>query len=134
TLLSSEQLIRRLSDLCVREGIEAEPEALAIIAAAGAGSARDAESLLDQALAHETGALEAEAVAALFGGAPLPLRLRILDSIAGEDAPGALVALGELLEAGQDPRRVAEDLLATARDSFLLTAGAGRVRVDVPED
>lgn len=134
TLLSTEQLVQRLADLCAREGVAAQEEALAVIAAAGAGSARDAESLLDQALAHETGSLEAEAVAALFGGAPFPLRARILEAIAGEDAPGALVALSELLESGHDPRRAAEDLLASARDAFLLTAGAGRVRVDVTED
>ncbi len=133
TLLSVDQLVQRLGDLCSREGVQADPEALEVIAAAGAGSARDAESLLDQALAHETGPLEAEAVAALFGGAPFPLRVRILEAIAGEDSPGALVALGELLEAGHEPRRAAEDLLATARDAFLLTAGAGRVRVDAPE-
>jgi DNA polymerase-3 subunit gamma/tau len=133
TLLSVDQLVQRLGDLCSREGVEADAEALEVIAAAGAGSARDAESLLDQALAHETGPLEAEAVAALFGGAPFPLRVRILESIAGEDSPGALVALGELLESGHEPRRAAEDLLATARDAFLLTAGAGRVRVDAPE-
>ncbi len=134
TLLSTDQLVQRLADLCGREGVDAQAEALAVIAAAGAGSARDAESLLDQALAHETGSLEAEAVAALFGGAPFPLRARILEAIAGEDAPGALVALGELLESGHDPRRAAEDLLASARDAFLLTAGAGRVRVDATED
>ncbi len=133
TLLSVDQLVQRLGDLCSREGVKADPEALEVIAAAGAGSARDAESLLDQVLAHETGPLEAEAVAALFGGAPFPLRVRILEAIAGEDSPGALVALGELLEAGHEPRRAAENLLATARDAFLLTAGAGRVRVDAPE-
>ncbi len=133
TLLSVDQLVNRLGDLCSREGVQADAAALEVIAAAGAGSARDAESLLDQALAHETGPLEAEAVAALFGGAPFPLRVRILEAIAGEDAPGALVALGELLESGHEPRRAAEDLLATARDAFLLTAGAGRVRVDAPQ-
>ena len=133
TLLSVDQLVNRLGDLCSREGVQADAAALEVIAAAGAGSARDAESLLDQALAHETGPLEAEAVAALFGGAPFPLRVRILEAIAGEDSPGALVALGELLESGHEPRRAAEDLLATARDAFLLTAGAGRVRVDAPE-
>jgi DNA polymerase-3 subunit gamma/tau len=134
TLLSIEQLVTRLADLCSREGVEADTDALAVVAAAGAGSARDAESLLDQALAHETGPLEAAAIAALFGGAPFPLRVRILESIAGENSPGALVALGELLEAGHDPRRAAEDLLGSARDAFLLTAGAGRVRVDASEE
>jgi len=45
-----------------------------------------------------------------------------------------LVALGELLDAGHEPRRLTEDLLATVRDAFLLTSARGRVRVDAPED
>jgi DNA polymerase III subunit gamma/tau len=134
TLLSMEQLVGRLTELCAREGVEADADTLAVIAAAGAGSARDSESLLDQALAHGPGALDAERVAALFGGSPFALRVGILEAIAGEDAAGALIQLGELLEAGHDPRRVAEDLLAASRDAFLLTAGAGKVRVDAPDD
>ena len=77
-LLSTEALAAHLADVCAREGVEADPEALAIVARAGAGSARDSLSLLDQALAHATGRLEADATAALFGGAPFELRLRIL--------------------------------------------------------
>jgi DNA polymerase-3 subunit gamma/tau len=134
TLISTEDLIARLSDLSAREGIPADPEALEIIATAGAGSARDAESLLDQALAHAPERLDAETVAALFGGTAFAARLGILEAIAGEDAAGALVALGELLESGHEPRRVAEDMLAATRDAFLLTAARGRVAVAVPAD
>jgi DNA polymerase III subunit gamma/tau len=134
TLLSMDQLVARLADLCAREGVEADADALAVIAAAGAGSARDSESLLDQALAHGPGALDAGRVAGLFGGSPFALRVGVLEAIAGEDAAGGLIQLADLLEAGHDPRRVAEDLLAASRDAFLLTAGAGRVRVDAPDD
>ena len=49
----------------------------------------------------------------------------VLDAVADEDVAGALVALGELLDAGHDPRRLTEDLLATARDAFLLTSAQG---------
>ncbi len=93
---------------------------------------RDALSLLEQAIAH--GALDATSVAELFGGTGFELRMRLLDAIAAEDVPGALVALGELLDAGHDPRRVTEDLLVTCRDAFLLTSAKGRVRVDAPAD
>jgi DNA polymerase-3 subunit gamma/tau len=134
TLISTEDLIGRLADLCEREGISADPEALAVIATAGAGSARDAESLLDQALAHGTDRLDVESVTALFGGTAFSARLKILEAIAAEDAAGALIGLGELLEAGHEPRRVAEDLLAASRDAFLLIAARGRVSVSVPDD
>jgi integrase/recombinase XerC len=52
--------------VCDKEGIEADPEALAVIARAGAGSMRDSLSLLDQALAHATGRLDVDEVAALL--------------------------------------------------------------------
>ena len=134
SLLTTDALAAHLADVCAREGVEADPEALAIVARVGAGSARDSLSLLDQALAHSTGRLEAEATAALFGGAPFELRLRILQAVADQEPALVLVELGALLEAGHAPRRVADDLLRSARDAFLLHAGAGRVPVDGPPE
>jgi DNA polymerase III subunit gamma/tau len=134
TLFSGDELEALLADVLGHEGIDADPEALAVIARAGAGSARDALSLLDQALAHGTGRLDAGAVADLFGGTPFELRAAVLDAIATEDPAGVLAAVGALLDAGHEPRRIAEDLLRSTRDAFLLTAAAGRVRVEAPED
>lgn len=50
--LSPELLAQNFAMICRAEGIEAEPEALAMIAAAAEGSARDGQSILDQAIAH----------------------------------------------------------------------------------
>jgi DNA polymerase-3 subunit gamma/tau len=133
-LIRTDDLAARLAMLCEREGVAADPEALDVIATAAAGSARDAESLLDQALAHGADRLDAGAIAELFGGTAFDARLAMLEAIAAEDATGALVGLAELLESGHEPRRVAEDLLAAARDAFLLTAARGRVSVAVPAD
>jgi DNA polymerase-3 subunit gamma/tau len=105
---------------------------LEVIARAAAGSMRDALSLLDQTIAH--GAVDAEQVSALFGGTAFEMRVLVLEAIADEDTAGALVAVGEMLDAGFDPRRIAEDLLVTARDAFLVTTAKGRVRVEEPED
>lgn len=134
TLFSADELEKLLADVLGQEGIEADPEALAVIARAGAGSARDALSLLDQALAHGTDRLDAGAVADLFGGTPFDLRAAVLDAVAAEDPAGVLVAVGALLDAGHEPRRIAEDVLRSVRDAFLLNASGGQVRVDAPED
>ncbi|HEY7105318.1 MAG TPA: DNA polymerase III subunit gamma/tau [Acidimicrobiia bacterium] len=131
TLYSLDEISDHLAWVAAQEGVAAEPEALEILARAAAGSMRDALSLLDQAIAH--GALDVEQVGALFGGTDFEMRMRILDAVADEDTAGALVAVGELLDGGYDPRRIAEDLLTTSRDVFLLTAGSGSVRVDAPE-
>ena len=131
-LYSLDEIAGHLAWVSAQEGITAEPEALEILARAAAGSMRDALSLLDQAIAH--GAVDVEQVGSLFGGTDFEMRMRVLDAVANEDTVDALVAVGELLDAGFDPRRITEDLLATARDGFLLTSAKGRVRVDAPED
>jgi DNA polymerase-3 subunit gamma/tau len=132
TLLTTEQLVARLADLLAREHIEYDPAALETIALAAGGSARDAESLLDQAIAGADGRLDADRVAEVFGSTPFAQRAAVLEAIADEDTARALLSLDALLDAGHDSRRVAEDLLVAARDTFLLTAGAGRVQVQVP--
>jgi DNA polymerase-3 subunit gamma/tau len=134
TLFTLEQIVAELSSILEQESMPADAEALAVIARAAAGSMRDALSLLDQALAHGTGRLDAGPVADLFGRTPFDMRCRILEAMADEDAALVLTTLGELLEAGHDPRRIAEDLLRAARDGFLITAGAGRVPLDMPDD
>jgi DNA polymerase-3 subunit gamma/tau len=132
TLHTLDEIVAHLADVCAKEGVAAEPEALEVIARAAAGSMRDALSLLDQTIAH--GAVDAEQVSVLFGGTAFERRVGVLEAIADEDTAGALVAVGEMLDAGFDPRRIAEDLLVTARDAFLVTTAKGRVRVDEPED
>ncbi|MEX1007833.1 MAG: DNA polymerase III subunit gamma/tau [Acidimicrobiia bacterium] len=131
SLYSLDEIGGHLAWVSAQEGVAADPGALEILARAAAGSMRDGLSLLDQAIAH--GSLDVEQVGSLFGGTNFEMRMRVLEAIANEDTAGALVALGELLDAGFDPRRITEDLLATARDGFLLTAAKGRVRVDAPE-
>ncbi len=133
-LLTMAELTGLLASLLEQEGIAFEPDALAVVARAGAGSARDAESLLDQALAHADGELTVEGVERVFGGAPFEARIAILDAISAEDVAGALTGLGALMESGHEPRRIAEELVAALRDAFLLVAGRGQVRIDATEE
>ena len=134
TLFSADELEKLLADVLAQEGIDADAAALAVIVRAAGGSARDALSLLDQALAHGTGQLDADAVSDLFGGTPFDLRAAVLDAVAAEDPAGVLIAVGALLDAGHEPRRIAEDVLRSVRDAFLLNASGGQVRVDAPEE
>ncbi len=135
TLLSHQQLANHLADILGREGIETDPEAVDLIVRRAGGSARDALSLLDQSLAVGSGQLDAVQVQAAFGGAPFDQRLALLESAAAEDVAGALVGVHDLVAAGHDVRRVADDLLRTLRDAFLQANASGRVPYDgAPED
>jgi DNA polymerase-3 subunit gamma/tau len=132
TLLAHDELVGHLRDVLAREGVEADEETLDLIARRAAGSARDALSLLDQALAVGRGRLDDAQVLAALGGVPFEQRLGILDAAAAEDVAGALAGVHELLVAGHDARRVADDLLRTLRDAFLCENAAGRVPYDGP--
>src|SRR4051812_9634001 len=132
TLLSHDDLVGHLADILAREGIDTDAQVLDLIARRAGGSARDALSALDQALAIGGGQLDAEQVEAAFGGVPFEQRVAVLDAAAGEDVAGVLAGVHEMMVAGHDPRRVADDLLRTLRDAFLCANAAGRVPHDGP--
>jgi DNA polymerase III gamma/tau subunit len=54
--------------------------------------------------------------------------------VSAEDVAGVLVAVHEMLLAGHDARRIADDLLRTLRDAFLCANSNGRVPYDGPAD
>jgi DNA polymerase III subunit gamma/tau len=135
TLLSHDQLVGHLADILGREGVETDPEALDLIARRAGGSARDALSLLDQALAVGGGRIDAEQVLSALGDAPFEQRLAVLEAAAAEDVAGALVGVYDLVASGHDVRRVADDLLRTVRDAFIQANASGRVPYDgAPEE
>ncbi|HEY5076739.1 MAG TPA: DNA polymerase III subunit gamma/tau, partial [Acidimicrobiia bacterium] len=135
TLLSHGQLVGHLADILSREGVATDPEALDLIARRAGGSARDALSLLDQALAVGGGRIDAQQVQSAFGGAPFDQRLAVLEAAATDDVASALVGIHDLVASGHDVRRVADDLLRTLRDAFLQANASGRVPYDgAPEE
>src|SRR5678815_1648709 len=62
-----ESIAAHLKAILEKESITAEPEALALLARAAAGSMRDALSLLDQAIAHGGGKVSAASVSDMLG-------------------------------------------------------------------
>jgi DNA polymerase III subunit gamma/tau len=134
SLLPADRLAAHLAEIAGREGVEADPEALGTIARRAGGSARDALSLLDQALAYGEGQLRPEQIAALFGGTATSARSAIVDALASGDVPGLLERLDALLGAGVDARTLADDLLRHLREVFLVLSSSGRVRLETPEE
>jgi DNA polymerase-3 subunit gamma/tau len=134
SLFSTDDLAGYLAGIAEHEKVDADFETLRLIARRGAGSARDALSVLDQALALGDGALDAEAVRGLFEATPFSRQVQIVEAIASEDVPEVLAAVSDIVGAGLDARQVADDLLRYLRNAFLLLAGRGQVRVEVLEE
>jgi len=112
-----------LAKLCAAEGITVEPVVLPLVVRAGAGSVRDALSVLDQLLggAADSGVSYRQATS-LLGYTPDSLLDEFVDAFAVGDAGGVFACVDKVIEVGQDPRRFAEDLLRRLRDLVIVAA------------
>jgi len=110
--IESGELAAYLGQIAAKENVAIEEGALALIARAAEGSARDALSLLDQAIAHnESGAITAEIMRGMLGLADRGRVLDLFEKIMGGDVPAALADLGALYDSGADPLAVMQDLM-----------------------
>ncbi|MEQ8355752.1 MAG: DNA polymerase III subunit gamma/tau [Kiloniellaceae bacterium] len=113
--LTQEDLQDLFTGIVGKEGVSVDAEALAMIARAADGSARDGLSLLDQAIALGGGkSVDAGQAQAMLG---LADRARIFDLFGGVVAgkvPESLEILADLYSAGADPVVVMQDLLELA--------------------
>jgi DNA polymerase-3 subunit gamma/tau len=103
-------LVQHLGGICTKEGVSIEPEALAMIARAAEGSARDSLSLLDQAIAHGAGRIEADAVRSMLGLADRGRIIDLFEAVMSGDVAAALKELRDQYDIGADPAVVLADL------------------------
>ncbi|QGG92748.1 DNA polymerase III subunit gamma/tau [Agrobacterium sp. MA01] len=108
--ISAGDLVGLFSTIASKEGIEADEDALAMIARAAEGSARDGLSLLDQAIAHGSGVVHADAVRSMLGLADRARIVDLFDHIVRGDVAAALSEFGSQYEAGANPTVVLTDL------------------------
>jgi DNA polymerase III subunit gamma/tau len=106
------RLVELMRDIAGKEGVAVEDEALVMIARAAEGSARDALSLLDQAIAHAAGSLDAGTVRAMLGLADRALVIDLFGDLMRGEIGAALARLKDLFDIGADPAVVVEDLAA----------------------
>jgi DNA polymerase III subunit gamma/tau len=103
-------LVAHLDGILAKEGVAAEPEALALIARAAEGSVRDSLSLLDQAISHAAGAVRAEDVRQMLGLADAGRIIDLFDALMRGDAARALGELRSQYDSGADPLVVLTEL------------------------
>ncbi len=122
--LSFEEILERMEWICSQEGIEADPEALAVLAQAGDGSLRDSLSALDQAIACCGGRLEAAAVRNLLGLFSLEALEQVTQALAAGDARRMLEVVHELVRNGRHLQHFCRELARYFRN-LLVTKLAG---------
>jgi DNA polymerase-3 subunit gamma/tau len=116
--VDSDTLTKHLGKIAAAEQIEAEAEALALIARAAEGSVRDSLSLLDQAIAHGGAGVKAGEVREMLGLADRTRIIDLFEALMSGNIQEALKLFREQYDLGADPVAVLSDL---AEFSHLLT-------------
>ncbi|WP_344111620.1 DNA polymerase III subunit gamma and tau, partial [Nocardioides humi] len=122
-LIPPRLLTSYLTDLCEKEGVAIEPAALPLVVRAGAGSARDTLSVLDQLLGGAgSQGVTYDLASGLLGYTPDTLLDDVVSAFAAGDGSAVFGVVDKVIETGQDPRRFTEDLLRRLRDLVIISA------------
>ncbi len=112
-----DDIVGQLRDLVGREKIDADEDALALLAEAGDGSMRDALSILDQAIASSTGRLTADSVRNLVGAAPAHILEQVMQAISESKSEEVLRQVDHLIGEGHSPTHFARQLVRFLRNT-----------------
>ncbi len=110
-------IVAQLRDLVGRENIEADDDALALLAEAGDGSMRDALSILDQAIASSSGRLTADSVRNLVGAAPAHILEEVMQAVARSASEDVLRQVDHLISEGHSPTHFARQMVRFLRNA-----------------
>jgi len=112
-----DDIVGQLRDLVGREKIEADDDALALLAEAGDGSMRDALSILDQAIASSSGKITADSVRNLVGAAPAHILEQVMQAVARGASDEVLREVDHLISEGHSPTHFARQMVRFLRNA-----------------
>ncbi len=116
--------LRRIADA---ESIDVDESALMLLARAGDGSMRDAQSAFDQVIAFAGGRITADDVTTVLGLVRRDLLIEIAQAIADENGAAVFELAGRAVESGYDLRLVIRELARLTRDLLVIGIDASRL-------
>jgi DNA polymerase III subunit gamma/tau len=122
--ITPDQIAQTLAEICQREGVKADEDALRAIARRASGSMRDAQSLLEQLLSFGGERLTADLVHQQLGIASDERTLDLLDALADRDPARVLDMVDQSVASGVQPSELLGGALEFLRDAMVLSAGA----------
>ncbi len=112
-----------LARICEQEDVVVQPGVLDLVVRAGAGSVRDALSVLDQLMGGAAGnEVTYETAVGLLGVTPATLLDEVVDAFAAADSATVFGAVDRVVETGLDPKGFLSDLLQRFRDLVIVAA------------
>jgi DNA polymerase-3 subunit gamma/tau len=126
--ISQKEIINHLMDISKSNGITISPSALALIAHAAEGSLRDAQSLLDQAVAFSGEIINDDDLKEILGTINPELLYACSSAILEEKAGSIFGLVDTLIEGGHELRVFIKDLIEHFRNLLLAAS------LDNPQD
>src|SRR5579863_5756410 len=129
-----DDIVAELTQIASKEGILADPQALALLAEAGDGSMRDALSIMDQAIASAPmvdgrAKLDGNEIRELMGTVPDAVFERILEGIGEGQSAAVMEELNRLLNAGNSPSQMARQLVRYLRNCLMAKLGGQKTEL-----
>lgn len=122
--ISPESIVKTLAEICQKEGVDVEPDALWTVARRAGGSMRDAQSLLERLLVHTEGRLSDDQTREILGLASDDRMLEILESVVAHDLASVLLHVESAVNVGVQPGDLVSGLLELLRDAMVQAAGS----------
>jgi DNA polymerase-3 subunit gamma/tau len=132
--LSAADLTALVRKVAEEEKIAVDEPAAAALVRAASGSARDALSLMEQAISYAGDKITAADIQAIVGGVDVELLADLADAIADRNMDQAFHLVARAVDEGKDLRQLAADLVGHFRDLLLLrVCRRGEALVLLPE-
>jgi len=132
-LLSIDEISGRLLELSEKENLTIEPTAVELIARQGAGSLRDAESLLDQLVTIPGDTITLERAQQVLGTAANEAVINLTDAWLNADGAQGLHIIFEATSAGADARQFARQMVNHLRTMLIVQAAGEDLSLDIPD-
>ncbi len=128
--ISINEIAEGMARILAEEKIEADENALTIVAREAQGSFRDALSLLDQVIAFTSQRISAKDVVSILGIAGIDRFGRLMTSIIDRNPAAALAVVHELFHEGYDPEQFVLDMIQYMRNLIVAAAVPRNDRVE----
>jgi len=125
-LIGVKQITDQLRAIAAAESIQIDDAALRLVARAGDGSMRDAQSAFDQVIAFAGNTITADDVTTVLGIVRRDMLLEIADAVAREDAAGVFALSAQAIETGYELRTVVRELARLTRDLLVVKIDPSR--------